>query len=333
MVWAEGSCLTIVERQTDPRIHLEYGVDADDTELTIDELPDSRTHQFLAFDRHWPGSEKLPRYLSEADLQRALDAELDDLGELGPDQVVDSHAIWGPAMTRITADEARVPITMAQAAMGVDWDTTGLEEGAYIVAGYTWEPPLNLWIPREGVVLVVDTLAADNPPAAAVTVARETLDALASVEEAFEFAGCVRAMEGSQAHYEWRLVGEDDWQEFASASVEGESFSVDFFAPAEAAGEELDLRIRIVDPMSREFSAYPRRKISVLAEPGSESESGGEASGEESGGSEDGDGETGATTDSGSGGACRVTDRGAPALAWLALVCFWRRRRARMRRV
>ena len=75
-----------------------------------------------------------------------------------------------PVWTRITADDERRPITYEAAKEPVLWDTTGLPVGPQIVYGYTWEPLINLWSRRMGVVQVVDDLdLAASPPALAVS--------------------------------------------------------------------------------------------------------------------------------------------------------------------
>jgi hypothetical protein len=67
---------------------------------------------------------------------------------------------------RITNDEARVPITSAQAQHGVSWNLSGIAPGVYTVAGYIFSPPYNGWAIRPGVVKVVD--AAQDAPAGTI---------------------------------------------------------------------------------------------------------------------------------------------------------------------
>lgn len=319
--WPAGACIEVVERSGDPVLHLDYAVAADDTMVTIDELPDSRTHQFLAFDRHHPPGEPLPRYLSESDLQRAIDAGLEDAEVQGTGVVIDTDPLWGPAMTRITGDDMRVPITVEQAAMGVDWDTSGVAEGAYFVAGYTWEPKLNLWSPRDAVVLVVDELGPTSPPAAAMPGLFELVDTLVTVGEPFEVRACARAMAGSQAVFEWRPTESAgaQWTSFATRSLDATDIielSASFDAPPETRGTSVDLRVRVEDTQGREVIAYARRELMVINDGAGETGDTGDT------------GETGGEAEGG-GGGCRmgaVNDQpGLPLLAgWLWLL---RRRR------
>ena len=60
------------------------------------------------------------------------------------------------------ADDQRRPITFAAAAEPVVWDTSGVAPGTWVIAGYTWEPPYNLWRRAPWVVRVFDD---DSDPA------------------------------------------------------------------------------------------------------------------------------------------------------------------------
>src|SRR5690606_507546 len=145
------------DRSKSSLLHFPYEIPYEDTELTPDELQTSRRHQFLALCRNYSPQEPLPTWISlkdVADWNERLAMLGFDPFEPEPDEVMDTHPIYGPCTHRITPDDARRPITFAEAAKGVDWDTSGLPAGTYVVHGYNWEPGINVWYKRPGVVQV-----------------------------------------------------------------------------------------------------------------------------------------------------------------------------------
>ncbi|MCB9703315.1 MAG: hypothetical protein H6711_15590 [Myxococcales bacterium] len=170
-------CMTIVNRSVDPVLHFEYTIPYEDLKpvynpddpATWHEVDDGRTHQFFAFCRDHDPQNPLPNWITWADVDKAVAKDLIDPMNIPDSDVFETNADWKDCWFRITADDDRRLITFAEAAKGVDWDTTGLPVGGHVVEGYTWEPWINIWSFRTGVVKVVDSddLAA-SPPALAL---------------------------------------------------------------------------------------------------------------------------------------------------------------------
>lgn len=298
-------CLQSVERGTP--LDIEYSVTFDDTELTPDELPDSRKHQFFAFSRtNWNFA--FPVWINQSDFDRA-EANGDITVEFGPDDILESSSPW-PADTwvRITPDDPRLPITLEQAAMGVTWDTTDVAPGTWLVAAYTWEPENNLWSPRFGAVRVEEP---GDPESAGPTVFLPRQDGLlANRGEPLAVAGCVQAPEGSTITASWGTIAggidEPEWIPFLEDEpVESGELELELVAPAEA-GATIKLRVEITDPQGRSYVAYTPTTIAVVGEV-----------------METGD-------DGGGGGSCGCTEarpRGPGALLGLVVLLGLRRRR------
>src|SRR5262249_54297960 len=150
-------------------LHLDYTLPTEDPGPDADELADSHTQQFFAFRRldylAAVSERALPNWITQADLDRA--AQLDPVvaqaiaaHHLPGDEVLESTSPFAAAdWVRITADDARVPITNVQAQAGIDWDLGGLAPGTYTLWGYTWFPPHDLWSPRAGFVKLVASAA------------------------------------------------------------------------------------------------------------------------------------------------------------------------------
>ena len=261
-IFTDVPCLQTVSKGE--VLHIEYSVAFDDTELTADELPDSRRQQFLAFSKQ-RFDFAFPLFVSQADFDRA-EANGDITREFGPEDVLETSTEW-PAATwlRITPDDPRVPITAAQAAMGVDWDTSDVSPGTWLVAGYTWEPENNLWSPRFGAVRVEDP---GDPDAAGPTVFLPRADGLvADRSEPLVVSGCVQAPAGSTLTAYWGTiegVDEPEWVPFLEDEpVESGELSLEFLAPA-AAGSTVKLRLEITDSAGRGYVAYTPTTIAVV---------------------------------------------------------------------
>src|SRR5690606_5371137 len=68
VVWPEDvACMTVVDRAQSAALHLAYAVPYADVELTPDELPDSRRHQFIAFCDGRSAGVTRPNWLSWVD--------------------------------------------------------------------------------------------------------------------------------------------------------------------------------------------------------------------------------------------------------------------------
>ena len=354
--WSDAACMTIVDRSSSATVHLSYSITQEDTELTADEVEDSRTHQFFSLCRAHNPQTFLPRWITQDDIDRAVMVESAP-DSVDPEDIFESNSEWAGCWHRINADDDRRPITFAAAAAGIDWDTAAVPAGTYVVEAYTWEPPLNIWSRHPGVIKVVDSpdLAA-SAPALAVSNEEEVINK----NESVVIEGCVSAMEGSTVTAYWGMAASDiEWQPFVEDDpISGNTFQVELTPPEVLAGESVMIRVDVQDPMGRSYTSYMHDLVIVLGTDGpGDCEDGGGfiggagcedtgsatgGSGDATGGSDDGtttdtDG-TGGTTppsqdggdDGGGGCACRSSSSGTPGIAGLALLGLlgWRRRRS-----
>lgn len=191
-------CLVVVDRSSNPSVHLDYTVPFADTCVTSDEAPQSRTHQFLATCRGTEPGELLPAWVSQADVAAANEAGAipDDLAPTEGD-ILESSPTWKDCWTRIVPDAERRAITCEAALPGIDWDTTGLPAGAWTVWGYTYQPPINQWTRRTGVVKIADDQ--HDPPAVALEPHAPSM----GVEGHLSLEACWSAPDGSQLTLSW----------------------------------------------------------------------------------------------------------------------------------
>lgn len=266
VVWSDVPCMTIVDRSVDPVVHLPYEIPFEDDERTDDEVADGRTHQLFGLCRGHDPTDELPGWISEADVAAAEAMELVDPGTITGDAILDLDPQWRGCAQRITPDDERRPITFAAAAEGVDWDTSALAAGAWVVEGFTHDPAYSIWSPRPGVVKVVDAPALSaSGPAVAVLNGEEVID----VTELVTIQGCVSAMEGSLLSLSWAEIGDDAWQPaLADEPVAGEGFGLDLLFPPQMAGKAARVRVEATDPMGRASVAYMGALIIVLPDPG-----------------------------------------------------------------
>ena len=335
--WSGAPCMTVIDRSLDPNHAFDYAVPFEDTALTDDEVADSRTHQFFAFCRDRYHGSQLPGWVSEPDVEAAVNKGLGDPSELDLELDVLANAPdWAECWTAITADAERRPITFASAAAPVVWDTSGLAPGTWVIDGYTHEPWTNLWTAHPGVVKIVDDPdPAASGPAASLDFAELEVD----FGELAPISGCVHAMPGTTMSLSWALAtinGEPSWVEFAAeVAVEGASFELNFEPPAETVSNPVLIRADLLDPMGRSWTAYSRNVIGVQDAGSSEGCDEGGFVGGPCGDTETGSApsETGAPADEDSAGGgcnCSTHARGDQALGWawgLALVGLIRRRR------
>jgi hypothetical protein len=268
IVWSDVPCMTVVERDVDPVLHLEYGISFEDLGHTADEVATGRRQQMIGFCRQHSPQSPLPTWLSQADVDDAASIPLIDPADIPPEGILDLAAAWTDCTTRIVPDEQRRPITEAAAAEGVAWDTTGLARGGWAIEGYTWDPPFNLWAPRPGVVAVFDDAAAtDNPPVAAISTGELSIyaDDIAMIE------GCVVATPGTTLSAAWAQTVPGDeqvWTPFVTDEpVEGSAFAIAFAPPEAIVGSNANIRVEFVDAVGQSYVAYMREAIAVL--PGS----------------------------------------------------------------
>lgn len=370
VVWEpEPACMTVVDRTVDAKLAFTYTIPYEDLrpQDSMDEVDDSRRHQFIGFCAGHSPQEPLPVWLSAADVMQAEAKGTIKLADLKPDEILETNAMWKDCFTRITADDARRLITFAEAGKPVEWDTTGLAAGAYIISGYTWEPVFNIWTQRPGVVKVIDD---PDPTKSGPALAITNKDEIKYSDEVLTVVGCVDAMDGSTMTGYWALTSDDtpnvlEWMPFAADTpVSGDSFALDFSPPPESVGQEIAIKAEIIDPMDRRYTAHMGALASILeggagesgdcadssmnfiTPPECESASGGEASSGSGGsggtgasggataptGSSGGGEATGATTtvmegDGGCGG-CALGGGGSSWLLWTPCLLWLRRRRA-----
>ena len=252
-----NECARIIDRSVDPVAHFDYAIPVEDTEVTADELVDSRTHQFLALCREHPSTELLPSWITRDDVDRSLAAGLLEPGtELGAEAILDESPSWAGCFVRVTADDARRPIAFDVAAQGVDWDTTGVEAGVWSLAGYTFEPALNLWRERPGFIKIVDDR--DDPeqdlPALALLGDEQLVDPGAAVV----VDACVDLLGPGTIELEWaEFQPALSWRAWTSVAVEADGpVQLELPAPSAAADRTILVRARLTDALGRTREAH-----------------------------------------------------------------------------
>ncbi len=262
--WPDAECMQTVERSSDPRFEFSYEIPAEDLNVTADELEDSRRHQFVAFCQHWERESGLPGYLSEADRMRAVAAGL-ETADLEEGDVLESDAQWsGDCWVRVTPDEARRPISFEAASEPVVWDTTDVAAGVYRIAGYTWEPPLNLWSAAPWAVRVVDDLEQDVGPAAVLG----PLPIGIAHDEALSLDVCLHAPLGSRVELAWALKQPAPRFEVLETAVyDGRTLELELVPPEPSFGESILVAVTVEDPSGRRYTAHGSRELIVFAEP------------------------------------------------------------------
>jgi hypothetical protein len=346
VLWPESPCIATLVRADDPEFAFAYTIPFEDTLLSFDEFEDSRTHQFLGFCRQWPAGHPPPRYVSVADLERSVAAGFEQATALAePESTLETSAAWAGCWTRITTDDGRRAITYAAAEEPVVWDTAGLEPGTWVVAGYTWEPPYNLWSRAPWALRIVDEDPQVDPtPLAAAAVVADTDDGL-YFDASVDVEVCVDAELGSTVTLEWTAAKDPTWvwspvAELALTRAGEQLVSLPFAPPEPSWGATVLLRARVEQPIGPADVGHAPGSVVVFkpADPGA-----GEDTGEDTGdgeaeaeGTGDGETETGSSSDAGSdtetsAGRCSVTgSRGTLPACWFALALVGLRiRRAR----
>ena len=324
VVWPDGPCIVTADLGATSIFEFEYDIPQADTQLSADEFEDSRTHQFIGFCRQWPAGRPPPPYISTYDLQRSVDAGLEKDPTLldDPEATLETSEVWADCWTRITADDARRPITEAAADEPVVWDLAAVGAGTWLIAGYTWEPPYNLWSRAPWVLRVVDPLAPSDPQAA-VTLA--DTDDTVNFDEILQLPICVDATEGSTLTLEWAASKPDvlEWVATDEIALDGPTeLMLPFAPPLEAQGATIVLRAVVEQPAGAAYEGHALAPIIVFAPP-SEGDGDGDSGDGDSGDGDSGDGdpadgdsgETGTdgapATDGADGGRCSLSpDRG-----------------------
>lgn len=347
--WTGAPCMTTIDRARSGPIHLlSYAIPKEDLPLPDIEPVDGRSHQFFVFCRDHQREDVLPNWINDDDVKVAVHLGLGDVSLIEPERdILVQVDAWAGCWTAINADDARRPITFEAAAEPLQWDTSALPAGTYVVEAYTWDPWFNLWTEHPGVFRIVDDPdPAANPPAAALTHPEQ----LVEVGEAAHIEGCVEAMPGSTMTLSWALAGTGEapvWQVAAAdVPVESGSFALELPGPADVAGRYMLVALEVVDPQGRSWTAHGYNYIGVLDSPSpGESEDGETSSGEsdtsssESGSSESGSSDAGTSDEVGSsegpaletasGCACQAELKGDSRPAGLLALLFAARLRRR----
>ncbi|MBX7080241.1 MAG: hypothetical protein K1X88_13685 [Nannocystaceae bacterium] len=281
--WAEAECAQIVDLSQTATLHLDYTIGEEDVGMTADEVDDSRTMQFFAF-RRQDFRIAPPPWITQADVTRAAEADPVNVvpGAITTDDVLESTSRFASSdWLRITADDARVPITFDQAAMGVDWDLGGATPGTYVLWGYTWEPVLNIWSARAGFVKLVASAAAAADAGPSIALLDD--EAVVVAGDAHPVLGCADVADGSTVTLQWGAkVGsvEPQWQTVVEDEpIASGMLALDFVPPDEAANQVVQLRATVRDPQGREYTAYGARVLSVMADPDGGDDGGGDGGG------------------------------------------------------
>lgn len=263
VLWNEPPCMTLHDRSVDPVLHLPYAIPYEDTEVTADEVTQSRTHQFFAFCRPHHPQDFLPVWITDDDVASAVAKNLIDTDVVEPPDILAHAESWQGCWFRINDDADRRPITEAMAAAGVDWDTSDLDAGAYTIDGYTFEPVFNVWWLRPGVVKIHDGDPDAVGPAAAVSTGELT----PYRNETVTVEGCVDALDGTTYTVAWAAVTQQapEWVDYAAdLEIDGDGFAFDFKPPEGLWGESGMLRMTFVDPQDREYVAYMSDNLLVI---------------------------------------------------------------------
>jgi hypothetical protein len=277
-------CFTLVDLDQQQELSIPYAVPMDDAELTAGDipLPDALTHQFLAFRgtfalqgfnpvyyRLDPDADHipLPLWITWDDVQRAAKSSSDhflgyEFSDATRDEVLESEPGFEGQWLRVTADDARVPITRAQSFRGVRWDLSQVEPGIYSIAGYIFSPPYNGWEARPGVVKL--TRKGVNPPAAVLDRVQETLFG----GQGRRVSACVDVPAGTRmratanyedmATHEWVPWGQE--QTISTGRVD-----LCFVNPRPMQGGTVRVRLELTDPEGNVSAFYSPDTLTVLS--------------------------------------------------------------------
>lgn len=277
-------CITVVDKGETAGLHVGYAVSRDDSVLEQGdlELSDALTHQFIAFrgrvslqsegvtyaDFALPGDDivLLPLWIAADDLQRASQAAAVGGVAVEPGATTGAVALEDDAdfdgrWLRITADADRVPITLEQAALGLDWDLTDVPPGVYTINGYIFSPPFNGWSPRPGVVKVVD--GDDDPPALTLSPVKEFLYTYAGRR----ITGCVDAPQGStlSASVRFDELPQDGFEIFAEdVPLDADGFELCYFPDSPFASGNARIRLELTTPGGDSMIVISEDTITVL---------------------------------------------------------------------
>ena len=300
VLWPEAPCVRTVDRSLSPELEFSYEIPQEDTLLTPDELDDSRRHQFVALCRQYAAGRPPPLYVSTYDLERAIDSGFEDAELLAdPEATLETSELWAGCWVRVTPDDARRPITFEAAAEPVVWDTSAVEAGTWLLLGYTWEPPYNIWRRAPWVVRVVDDPPLPDPPQAAATIA-DTVDGF-DHDASIELELCVDAVAGSTLTLEWANSKSDplEWMSLEQVELgEQSTLSLPFVPPETSWGQTALLRAHVEQALGPGYQAHGLAPVVIYA--GSSGDGDGDGDGDSDGDETAEGGETGSAETSSS---------------------------------
>ncbi|MEM6290163.1 MAG: hypothetical protein AAGA54_02830 [Myxococcota bacterium] len=272
--WEQSTCMEFVDRTQNPVYEFTYGIADEDPspgeDLLPDEVADSRRHQFFAFCRQENSQVSPETWITQADVDAAVDKGLIVASAVSSDEIMESSPEWAGCWTRITADDARLPISNESVAAGVQWDTSNVDEGVYMIWGYTWEPAFNIWSPRTGsVVRVYD---GGDPAATGPAGAIVNDELIVYANEAAVIEGCADGLPGTTVTgYFSTTEGSENvdwtpaWVPFSEATeLSDPNFSLEFFPPEEAIGKQILIKVDVTDPQGRTYEAHMFELVVVL---------------------------------------------------------------------
>jgi hypothetical protein len=271
VVWTEAPCATIVDQSTNPIVHFEYvvAVEEDPEDRTADEVDDSRTHQFFAFRKQDLPAADPPLWITRADIERARTKDSNvNPQAIAPDMVLEDATRFAPdEWVRITPDDARVPITHAQAAMGVDWDTSAVEPGTYEIWAYTWEPQSNIWSRRPGFVKVIASEAEAEDAGPSISLLFD--QALIAAGELYMPPGCADVSPGTAVTLEWGTKSGTivpEWNLVLEYQpIDSGTLDLLFEPPSTAVSEYTVMRATVTDENCQSYVAYSPSVFTVTA--------------------------------------------------------------------
>lgn len=254
------NCLTMVDRSIEAVVHLEYAV-AQDAVCDEPVVPDDHSHEFIAFCRDREMQAYLPNWILVADL-----ASYEDIvapADPAWNAVLETDPAWADCWSPLD-DGGKRPIARVVAEQGIDWDTSLLPPGSYVVYGYAYYPPYNRWYERPGVFKLHDGDAAAVGPAVDFT----ATDTTPYRDDPIEIRGCVDAIEGTQLVVSWSLASLEvpEWHPIVTVEVEGTEFVASFLPPPTTWGEVTILRVEAIDPMQRRDTSYFHDYVHVIDE-------------------------------------------------------------------
>lgn len=231
-------CLLEVDRTSNPQIDVAVDLPYEDVTLTDDEVEDSRTVRLIAACRSPTRTESMPNWIHGSDIERSRAAGVID--EVPPDEdVVETSTAWSDCIFEVSEPHR---LSCEDAGSGIRIDTSGLPAGVYELWGYTFEPPLNLWTRRPGLLVVRDGVG-DDPGAAINSVSRPT-DAW---PPEYTAVGC--AASASQLTIWWidanssQASSADAWTRLEPRELTSPGpFEFDFTLPVEALDKGIILR-------------------------------------------------------------------------------------------